>query len=62
MPTGRREEPDAVVSGGLRRLVTAFAENARLALVGVIMVVLILAFCYLGPLVYHTEQVQTISP
>ena len=58
MPTGHREEPDAVVSGGLRRLVTAFTES-RLALVGVIMVVLILAFCYLGPLVYHTEQVRT---
>jgi peptide/nickel transport system permease protein len=58
MPAGRLEEPDAAVGGGLRRLITAFAES-RLALAGVILVVLILAFCFVGPLIYHTEQVRT---
>jgi peptide/nickel transport system permease protein len=57
MPAGRLDEPDAAASGGLRRLITAFTES-RLALAGAILVVLILAFCFIGPLIYHTEQVR----
>lgn len=57
MPAGRLDEPDAAASGGLRRLITAFTES-RLAIAGAILVVLILAFCFIGPLIYHTEQVR----
>ena len=41
-----------------RMLLSAFAEN-RLALMGLAMVVLIVAFCFLGPVFYHTNQIQT---
>jgi peptide/nickel transport system permease protein len=40
-----------------RMVFRAFAEN-RLALIGLIMVVLIAVFCFAGPLVWHTNQVQ----
>jgi peptide/nickel transport system permease protein len=36
----------------------AFFEN-KVALLGLVIVVLIIAFCFLGPLLYHTNQVQT---
>jgi peptide/nickel transport system permease protein len=36
----------------------AFYEN-KIALLGVIIVVLIIGFCFIGPLLYHTNQVQT---
>ncbi|QNN54231.1 ABC transporter permease [Nocardioides mesophilus] len=39
----------------LRRAAEVFSEN-RLALVGLGIVVAFLLFCYLGPLVYHTDQ------
>jgi peptide/nickel transport system permease protein len=41
-----------------RMIVRAFAEN-RLALAGLIMVVVIALFCFLGPLFWHTNQVNT---
>lgn len=41
---------------GWRLALATFAEN-RLAVVGVGLVVLIVLFCYVGPLVYHTNQV-----
>jgi peptide/nickel transport system permease protein len=41
-----------------RMIVRAFAEN-RLALAGLIMVVAIALFCFLGPLFWHTNQVNT---
>ena len=41
-----------------RMLLSAFAEN-RLALIGAGMVVLIAAFCFLGPFFYHTNQIET---
>jgi peptide/nickel transport system permease protein len=34
-----------------------FIEN-KLAIVGVVMLVLIFGFCYLGPLFYHTDQIH----
>ena len=39
----------------LARAVSSFLEN-RLAAVGVGIVVLFILFCYLGPLLYHTDQ------
>jgi peptide/nickel transport system permease protein len=46
----------AAPRGSGRLLLSTFAHN-RLALVGLGMVVLIAAFCFLGPLFYHTNQV-----
>jgi peptide/nickel transport system permease protein len=48
------EEP----ARGLRHGLGVFAEN-RLALVGVGMFVLLAGFSFLGPLLYHTDQVHT---
>ncbi len=46
-------------SGGVWRLVgRAFIEN-KMALVGVGLVVLITLFCFVGPLIYHTDQVHS---
>jgi peptide/nickel transport system permease protein len=50
-------EPSA--GGGLwRTLDQAFTAN-RLAVLGVGLIVAIALFCFLGPLVYHTDQVYT---
>jgi peptide/nickel transport system permease protein len=38
-----------------------FAEN-KLAVIGVFGVVLLFLFCFVGPLLYHTNQVQTDIP
>jgi peptide/nickel transport system permease protein len=43
---------------GWRMIVRAFAEN-KLALAGLILVVLVFLFCFVGPLVWHTDQVDT---
>lgn len=46
-------------SGGEFRLALAvFAEN-RLAMVGLVVVAFFILFCFVGPLLYHTNQVQT---
>lgn len=56
-PGGRPEGgPVAAPQGSGRLIIGAFLQN-RLALVGVGIVVLIAAFCFLGPLFYHTNQV-----
>src|ERR1700728_152512 len=36
----------------------AFAAH-RLGVAGLVLIVLLLAFCFLGPFVYHTDQVHT---
>jgi len=41
-----------------RMILGAFAEN-RLALAGLSLVVLIVLFCFIGPLFWHTDQVHT---
>jgi peptide/nickel transport system permease protein len=47
---------DVVSSGGLgRQLLRVFAEN-KLAIVGAVVIVLMIGFCFLGPLFYHTNQ------
>jgi ABC-type dipeptide/oligopeptide/nickel transport system permease subunit len=43
---------------GWRLALSSFVEN-KLAVVGVGIIVLFLAFCFLGPLVYHSNQIQT---
>jgi peptide/nickel transport system permease protein len=46
-------------SGSVVKMVfRAFAEN-RLALVGVTSVVVIALFCFVGPLIYHTDQIHS---
>jgi peptide/nickel transport system permease protein len=44
--------------GLLRRSWEVFAEN-KLALASIAMILFIVAFCFVGPLVYHTNQVNT---
>jgi peptide/nickel transport system permease protein len=47
---------DVVSHGGLgRRILSVFFEN-KLAVVGVIVIVFFLLFCYVGPFFYHTNQ------
>lgn len=47
---------EVVSHGGLgRRIFSVFIEN-KLAVVGVIVIVFFVLFCYVGPLVYHTNQ------
>jgi len=54
----RAEEPPVA-----RRMpmLTVFLDN-RLAVLGTAIVLFFLAFCFLGPLFYHTNQVQTDIP
>jgi peptide/nickel transport system permease protein len=44
--------------GMLRRGWEVFAEN-KLALASIVVLILILAFCFLGPVFYHTNQTNT---
>src|SRR5580692_1986889 len=43
---------------GWRMILRAFVEN-KLALAGLILVVAVVVFCFIGPLFYHTNQVAT---
>jgi peptide/nickel transport system permease protein len=43
---------------GWRMILRAFAEN-KLALAGLILVVVVALFCFVGPLFWHTDQVDT---
>jgi peptide/nickel transport system permease protein len=43
---------------GWRMILRAFVEN-KLALAGVIIVVAVALFCYVGPLFWHTDQIHT---
>lgn len=52
------QSPERKPEGLLRRGVEVFAEN-KLALAGVIVIVLFLLFCFVGPLIYHTDQIHT---
>ncbi|HVC13345.1 MAG TPA: ABC transporter permease [Acidimicrobiales bacterium] len=57
-PTGA-EGGEVTSSGSMVRLfLSVFAEN-RLALVGAATIVAIVLFCFLGPVLYHTDQVHT---
>jgi peptide/nickel transport system permease protein len=43
---------------GWRMILRAFAEN-KLALAGLVLVVLVVLFCFVGPMFWHTDQVDT---
>ena len=49
--------PASKPRGMFRRGLEVFLEN-KLAIVGVVILVLIFGFCYLGPLFYNTDQVH----
>lgn len=55
-----RDVPTAPVAAqsNLRLFLRTFAEN-RLALVGILIVVALAGFSFIGPLLYHTDQVHT---
>jgi peptide/nickel transport system permease protein len=63
------EDPTSLLAGGevtstdtpLRLILRVFAEN-RAAMVGLAIVILFVLFCFLGPIFYHTSQVQTNLP
>jgi peptide/nickel transport system permease protein len=48
---------DASGGSALRQFLSTFAEN-KLAVAGVVLVVLVVLFSFFGPLVYHTDQVD----
>jgi peptide/nickel transport system permease protein len=57
--TSAPEGGEVTGSGSIARLILrTFLEN-RLAVVGLVLVVAIAVFCFIGPLFYHTNQVQT---
>jgi peptide/nickel transport system permease protein len=56
-PAGAPEGGEAAAARGSWRLMLAtFAEN-RLAVAGAALVVLVAAFCFIGPLIYRTNQI-----
>jgi peptide/nickel transport system permease protein len=58
-PTSDSEDPSWDRGSSVVRLsLSVFAEN-RLAVAGLGVVVALALFCFIGPLVYHTNQVQT---
>lgn len=52
------EQPPTRQEGALRLALDVFLEN-KLALASAILIVLILGFCFIGPLIYRTDQVHT---
>lgn len=54
-PVGSPAPQAAAARGSWRLMLATFAEN-RLAVAGIGLVVLIAAFCFLGPLIYRTNQ------
>lgn len=52
------EDADLATPSLARRTLQVFTGN-KLALTGVVVLVLLLAFCYLGPLIHPTDQVHT---
>jgi peptide/nickel transport system permease protein len=50
--------PPAKPQSLLRRGWSVFAEN-KLALASVVLLILIVLFCFIGPLLFHTDQVHT---
>ncbi len=58
---GTEVQGTAATDEGQRRgraYLSAFAEN-RLALVGLVIIVGLLLFCFVGPHLYHTNQITT---
>lgn len=44
--------------GPWRRAISVFGQN-RLAVIGLGLIIVLLLFCFVGPLIYHTDQVHT---
>jgi peptide/nickel transport system permease protein len=59
--TGLAPDPTAAAGGRLRQVLAVFREN-RPAALGAVVVVLIVLFCFAGPVFYHTPQVRTSLP
>ncbi|MFE9248033.1 ABC transporter permease [Streptomyces sp. NPDC007088] len=57
-PAPGHEEAGQATPSLARRTLNVFTDN-KLALAGVVVLVLLLAFCYLGPLTHPTEQIHT---
>jgi peptide/nickel transport system permease protein len=62
-PERRMEIPDGGEAAGPRRglwrpIVNVFRQN-RLATIGLGLIIFVVLFCYVGPLIYHTDQVTT---
>jgi peptide/nickel transport system permease protein len=53
-----RQVDEVPTQGNLRLTLITFADN-RMALLGVLIVVLLALFCFVGPFFYHTDQVHT---
>jgi peptide/nickel transport system permease protein len=52
---------EVVSHGGMaRRILSVFVEN-KLAVIGVVLIVFFVLFCYVGPLVYHTNQTDAAA-
>ncbi|WP_432853004.1 ABC transporter permease [Amycolatopsis sp. CA-161197] len=56
--TDQAAAPVAPPRSTARATLRAFLEN-RLAVAGLVLIVLFVLFCFFGPLVYHTEQIAT---
>ncbi|GAA4607193.1 ABC transporter permease [Actinoallomurus liliacearum] len=57
-PLLTEQEPAATAAGPYRRMVKSFLAN-RLALTGLVILGLLLVFCFIGPLIHHTDQTHT---
>jgi peptide/nickel transport system permease protein len=55
---GDRAGPLAAEADGAGSWASNFADN-RLAVAGLVVVVLLTLFCFVGPLLYHTDQIHT---
>jgi peptide/nickel transport system permease protein len=53
------EGGDVYSQGSVLRLVAGTFTKNRLAVIGVLIVVTLILFCFVGPLIYHTDQVDT---
>jgi len=52
------EGGEVVSSGSPWRLVGRTFMQNRLAIIGLVVIVLLILFCYLGPVIYHTDQIN----
>ena len=57
LPTGPEGGDVQIIASGWRLAVREFLSN-RLAVVGVAVIVFFILFCFIGPLIHHTDQVD----
>jgi peptide/nickel transport system permease protein len=58
-PLGAAEGGEVYSQGSVVRLVARTFVKNKLAVIGVVIVVLMVVFCFIGPFLYHTNQVLT---